>query len=100
MKKLIMSCVAFASILSNVNAQPFEARKPVLCDSIESLLFSLSNYNEKPIWSAKNPVDQTRYTLFVNEKLGTWTMLQMNTEGIACIVGVGDGSTLLLGESV
>lgn len=92
--------VAFLLCLaSNVaDAQPFESRKPVLCDNSKTLIQSLTeNYNEKPIWTASNPVDNTRFALFVNAKTGSWTLLQM-TPDIACIIGVGEESSLI-GES-
>ncbi len=77
------------------NAQAFESRKPVLCDNTQTLIKSLTeNYNEKPLWTAKNPVDDTRFSLFVNSKTGHWTLLQM-TSTVACIIGVGDDSNFL-----
>lgn len=80
-------------------AEPFEARKPVLCDNVQTLIKGLTeNYNEKPVWTAKNPQDDTRYALFVNSKEGTWTLLQMTSE-VACIIGVGQESKWL-GDSV
>jgi hypothetical protein len=87
--------VAFLFCLSGTvaNAQPFESRKPVLCDDTKTLIKSLTeNYNEKPIWTARNPVDHTRFGLFVNSKTGSWTLLQM-TPDIACILGVGEESS-------
>jgi|694.fasta_scaffold02866_24 hypothetical protein len=93
--------VAFLFCLYSVaNAEPFESRKPVLCDNVQTLIRSLiENYNEKPIWTAKNPIDDTKFALFVNSKTKNWTLLQMTSE-IACIIGVGDESTLMLGDPV
>lgn len=80
-------------------AQAFESSKPVLCDNVQYIIRGLTeNYNEKPVWTARNPVDDTRYALFVNDRKGTWTLLQMTTE-IACIIGVGQESKFL-GDSV
>jgi hypothetical protein len=88
----------FCLISSIVYAQPFESRKPVLCDDAKTLLKALAeNYNEKPVWTARNPVDNTRFGLFVNDKTGAWTLLQMTTE-IACIIGVGEESELISGD--
>ena len=98
MRTLVM---AFLFCLSSTiaNAQPFETRKPVLCDDVKTLIRGLTeNYNEKPVWTARNPVDDTRFALFVNNKDGSWTLLQMTTE-IACIIGVGQESKFL-GDSV
>lgn len=82
-----------------VNAQAFESSKPILCDNIQSIIKGLTeSYNEKPVWTARNPVDNSRFALFLNAKEGTWTLLQMNTE-VACIIGVGQESKWL-GDSV
>jgi hypothetical protein len=94
-----MRTVALAALFcltsSIVHAQAFEARKPILCDNIKTLITGLTeNYNEKPVWTARNPVDDTRFALFVNNKEGTWTLLQM-TQEIACIIGVGQESSFI-----
>ena len=94
--------MAFLFCLSSTiaNAQPFETRKPVLCDDTKRLIQSLTeNYNEKPVWSARNPVDNTRFVLFENDKDKTWTLLQMTPE-VACIIGVGEESKFDFGNSV
>lgn len=94
MRTVIMAFL-FCLTSSIAYAQPFESRKPVLCDNAQILIKSLNdNYNEKPVWTARNPVDETRFALFVNSKEGTWTLLQMTTE-IACIIGVGKESKFL-----
>jgi hypothetical protein len=62
---------------------------------VQSIIRGLTeNYNEKPVWTARNPVDDTRFALFVNNKEGTWTLLQM-TQEIACIIGVGQESSFI-----
>lgn len=95
MKYLVIVAFLFCLSSTIANAQPFESRKPVLCDDTKSLIKSLiENYNEKPIWTAVNPVDETRFSLFVNSKTGYWTLLQMTPE-IACIIGVGEDSKFL-----
>ena len=99
MRKLTVAFL-FCLISSIANAQPFEARKPVLCDNVQTLIDSLlHNYQEKPTWMARNPQDDTRFTLFVNSKTGAWTLLQMTPE-VACIIGVGEDSQLMVGDSV
>ncbi len=99
MNKIVVAFL-FCLTSSIAYAQAFEARKPVLCDSIQTLVKSLTeNYNEKPIWMAINPVDNTRFSLFVNDKEGSWTLIQF-TSDVACILGVGTDSKLLLGAPV
>jgi hypothetical protein len=95
MKGLVVVAFLLSLTSSIANAQPFESRKPILCDNTKILLQSLTeNYNEQPIWTARNPVDNTRFGLFVNAKTGSWTLIQMTSE-IACIIGVGEESSIL-----
>ncbi len=100
MKKLLVAVAMSCLVNSLALATAFESRKPVLCDEISTLINSLTeNYNELPVWTARNPNDNTRYTLFVNDKNGHWTLVQMNSE-FACIIGVGEESKIRLGQSV
>jgi len=95
MKYLVIVAFLFCLSSTIANAQPFETRKPVLCDDTKKLIQGLTeNYNEKPVWTAVNPVDETRFSLFVNSKTGHWTLLQMTPE-ISCIIGVGEDSKFL-----
>lgn len=89
----LLACV-FCLLSSGSYAQ-FETSKPVVCDDAQQIIKSLTdNYLEKLVWLAVNPYDNTRFSLFVNEKTGSWTLIQMNTE-IACILGVGEQSTMV-----
>ena len=93
--RTVIAAFLFCLTSSIAYAQAFESSKPVLCDNVQSIIRGLTeNYNEKPVWTARNPVDDTRYALFVNAKDGSWTLLQMTTE-IACIIGVGQESKFL-----
>jgi len=88
--------VAFLLSLSSsiANAQ-FETSKPVICDDTKKIVRSLVEiYNEKPVWGAVNPQDSTRFSLFVNNKTGAWTLIQMNPQ-VACILGVGEESKMI-----
>lgn len=70
----------------------FETPKPVLCGPIKDMFAGLINeYKEEPIWLGSDSREQSKYTLFVNSKTGSWTLVQYSTE-IACILGVGSGS--------
>ena len=94
--------VAFLLCLTSsiANAQAFTSRKPVVCDETKKVIKILTeSFNEKPIWTAKDAQDDTRYSLFVNQKTGAWTLLQMTPE-VSCILGVGEESKLILGDSI
>lgn len=88
------------SFISVAQAEAFQARKPILCDNTKKVIEALiQNYNEKLIWTAKDGQDESRYSLFANEKTGSWTILQMTPE-YACILGVGEASDLIKGDSI
>lgn len=94
--------VAFLlSLTSSIaNAQAFESSKPVVCDDTKKIIRSLIEvYNEKVVWSAVNPQDSTRFSLFVNAQTGAWTLLQM-TPKVACIIGVGEESSMVADDTI
>ncbi len=82
------------------NAQAFQSQKPVICDDIKKIIGSLNqNFKEKPVWVAKDENDETRYSLFVNQKTGSWTLIQF-TSTVACILGVGEDSKFMFADSI
>ena len=93
--------VAFLlSLTSSIANAQFESSKPIVCDNTEKIIRSLIEvYDEKVVWSAVNPQDSTRFSLFVNSKTGAWTLLQM-TPRVACILGVGEESTMVNDDTI
>lgn len=82
------------------NAEAFQTNKPVVCDESKKIIAALNeNWKEKIIWTASDGKDQSRYGLFVNEKTGSWTILQLTPE-VACVIGVGDKSQMVLGTGI
>ena len=76
-------------------AQPVTVEKPVYCDKPEALIRSITgnNYKERPKWLGED--EKSRYSLFVNEETGSWTIIQFNDK-IACVLGVGESSKFVL----
>ncbi len=94
MRKLAL---AFLLCLTSsiANAQAFEIRKSLICDETQKVVKALAEkFNEKPVWVARDIKDDSKYSLFVNPKTGSWTLLQM-TPDVSCILGVGEESNLL-----
>jgi hypothetical protein len=82
-------------VLGIAVAQSVTMQKPVECADTEILFRGLigSNYAEKPIWmGVESNATLSRYSLFVNEKTKTWTLIQFD-EKIACVIGTGENST-------
>ena len=76
-------------------AQTVTIEKPVECVDTETLFTTLfnSDYKENPIWLGIQPgATLSRYSLFMNQKTKTWTLIQFN-EKIACVLGTGENST-------
>lgn len=94
--------VAFLFCLTSTlaNAQTFQTNKPVICDDSKTIISHLGErYGERLIWLANDTQDLSKFGLFVNEKTKTWTLLQFTSE-VACIVGLGKDSKLILGPSI
>ncbi len=77
-----------------VAAQPVTVEKPVICERTELVIESLQKgeYKEQPVWIGVD--ESSRYSLFVNNRTKTWTMIQFNQQ-IACIIAVGTKAKML-----
>ena len=96
--RLLLLAFLFCSS-SLVNAQ-FQYDYPLLCDSTEKIIKSLvDNYKETLSWGGKHISDNSVYSLWINEKTGSWTLLKMTSEA-SCILGVGLESKLQLGNPI
>ena len=89
MKKLALSLLLLPVIA--VAEQPPEAvtvDKPVICVQTEVLMSTMekSDYQEIPYWMGTD--SNSYWGLVVNQKTGTWTMIQF-TQDMGCIVGAG-----------
>ena len=84
--------VAFLFCLSSIANAQFRYDYPTLCDNTQKIIEGLrKNYNEKLTWTGNHVNDNSVYSLWVNPKDNSWTLLKMNKE-YACILGVGDSS--------
>ncbi len=92
MKKLL----SLILVSSSVWAEPFEIKKPVICDKTDTLLkvLSSSNYQEKPIWLGAADEKLINYSLWVNSSTKNWTIVQFNND-VACVIGTGESYTIL-----
>jgi len=79
---LLLPAIAFA--------EPVTVEKPVVCEKTKILIevLSGSDYKEVPVWTGRD--DTSRYSIFANEKTGSWTIIQFNAN-IACVLGSGEG---------
>ena len=90
----------FCLISPIVNAEAFRYDFPLLCDSTQKIIESLGkNYREQLTWQGTHVSDNSVYSLWINEKTGSWTLLKMAPEA-SCILGVGEASNLTLGTPI
>ncbi len=87
MKKLLILTLLTYSL--SIHAAPFNYDYTVPCDDTQTLMNSLrEDYKEELSWAGNHINDYSTYSLWVNDKEGTWTLLKMNPE-LSCILGVG-----------
>ena len=92
--------LAFLVCLPSLANAQFRIEYPVVCDSTEKVIKSLEgNFKEKLTWTGKHVNDNSVYSLWVEEKTETWTLLKMTPE-FSCILGVGTDAKLILGTSI
>ncbi len=104
-----MLLLAFLVCLSSlVNAQSNNVSKeelfrydyPLVCDNTTKILKSLGeNWKETLTWTGKHTDDRSVYSLWINEKVASWTLLKMTPE-TSCILGTGSDSKIILGFPV
>jgi len=92
-----MLALAFLFCLTGsvANAQSsVQLDKTVTCSTIKAVVEQLSGiYKEEPHWTGVSPY--SKYIMFVNPTTRGWTLVEYNDNGIACIIGTGENSTLL-----
>jgi hypothetical protein len=98
MKKSVLSLLFLPVFAVAQQTQPQESvtvNKPVICVQTEVLMSTLekSEYQEIPYWMGTD--SNSYWALVVNEKTGTWTMIQF-TQDVGCIVGAGSNSGTVL----
>jgi hypothetical protein len=83
-------------MMSNVaNADPIERRKVVFCDKTNVILETVKkDFDEEPIWYAKDLPTPTQYMITASKQNDTWTLIQFD-DTQACVLGVGTGSKIL-----
>lgn len=70
--------------------------KTVVCAPIETIFGALSSNDvqELPIWVGKDQEQQSQWAVFVNQKTGTFTIVQFGVS-TACVIGMGTDSNIL-----
>lgn len=99
MRKLTLAFL-FCLISSIANAETIQLQKTLICDRTEIVFEKLAvEFQESPLWSGADMNDSSRYVLTINNKTGAWTLVQYD-KNIACILGVGANSKVVLGKTI
>lgn len=100
MKKTL---ILAASVLyfAQVGAQPYQANKPVMCDTLENVTSTMKDkFGEEAVWFGDDVQDSSKYVMLANFQTKTWTFVQF-TKDWACVLGVGSGSSpMKMGKEV
>lgn len=86
MKKFLFGVLLLPAVV--LAQQPVVVEKPVVCSPTKEVVsFIMSeDYKEIPVWIGED--EDSKYSIFANEKTGTWTFIQFNKK-IACVLGAG-----------
>jgi hypothetical protein len=87
-------------VVGTALAQPVTTKKEVHCDKTDEMISILKgkDFEEVPIWLGKDGSKTPNYSLFVNAKTKSWTIIQFNNE-LGCVLGSGESYTILSGKS-
>jgi len=92
---------AIALMLGLTVALPAQAEyKPytrkINCAPLTEVLEDLnsSSIKEVPVWVGTSKDPDIRYSVLVNKRTDTWTIIQYNN-GAACIISIGEGNQFL-----
>jgi len=97
MKQLILSIVfvlAASTVVAQQQPKMFITQQP--CNSYSEIIQTLQQYDEQPLFSGTGmTIGQGGQAFtggmffFVNQDSGTWTMINVYSDGMACLVNNG-----------
>lgn len=106
MNKKILALVIGLSPFS-ANAEPYWAQKPVQCGTQDELVAMAVKFGETPklvfkgLAMGPNGVGyNAQYVLATNDEERTWTLFEMVSEDMSCIIGAGKGFNSVVDNSI
>jgi hypothetical protein len=97
MKKLAAMAILFGLTAAHpANAEYKTYTRKITCAPLAEVLEDLnsSNIQELPVWIGTSKDPEIRYSVLVNKKTDTWTIIQYNI-GAACVISIGEGNQFL-----
>ena len=96
---VLLTLTFFVCVPTAANAQ-FRYDYSIVCDNTQKVIKVLEeDFKEQLSWKGSHASDNSKYSLWINEKTRSWTLLKMTPE-TTCILGVGDESNSLFGTTV
>lgn len=93
MKNILLGA-AFA-VLSSCYASPIMAQQPQCADSQKVVDYLKNEYGEAPVFAGIVADGVTAITVFANEDTGTFSVLAIRADGVACPIADGNGFQIL-----
>ena len=97
MKKIAAMALLFGLCAANTAQAEYKSyTKKITCAPLAEVLEDLNSNNVKelPVWIGTSNDPEIKYSVLVNKKIDTWTIIQYNN-GAACVIAIGEGSQFL-----
>ena len=96
MKKLAAMILLGLTAASSAQAEYKTYTRKINCAPLAEVLEDLnsSNIKELPVWVGTSNDPEIKYSVLVNKKTDTWTIIQYNN-GAACVISIGEGNQFL-----
>ena len=95
---LLFTYPSNAEIPEDVKPPLFNAHNPVLCDKPDEIINIVKNWGELPYikFEGVSPSEEglllkTSVILGYNKETGTWSLVELISDEVACIIGNGKG---------
>jgi hypothetical protein len=82
--------------VNSANSEYKTYTRKINCAPLAEVLDDLNgtNIKEVPVWIGIGTNPEIRYSVLVNKKNDTWTIIQYNN-GAACVIAIGEGNQFL-----
>lgn len=97
MKKFAAMAILLGLFAANsANSEYKSYTKKISCAPLAEVLEDLNSNNikELPVWIGTSNDPDIKYSVLVNKKTDTWTIIQYNN-GAACVISIGEGNQFL-----
>jgi hypothetical protein len=98
MRKLAVAVLfGLTTLIAHAQSQSqlFRSEVPVVCGGLKQIIEEVTGekYQEVPFWNGIQL--DTKFIITVNRTNKSWTIIQYNEKGLACILGSGEQAQLI-----